>query len=381
MDNKPLRIGMLGFGAMGKAHAYAVATLPFFYAALPFTANIVGVATTSPERAAAKVAPLGLTATTEEALLADPTVDIIDICTPNICHADAIRRALAAGKHVLCEKPLGISAEEGAELATLAAASGKVCRVVFNNRFIPAVMRAKQLIDEGRLGRILSFHAAYLHNSCCDPAKPAGWKQNADICGGGVLFDLGSHVIDLVRHLCGEFAAVTGMAQIGFPDRAGMDGQAWQTNADEAFYLLAELACGARGTIVASKLSLGAQDDLTLDIRGTQGSLRFSLMEPNWLEFYDNTLPGEPIGGDRGYTRIECVGRTPAPGGAFPSPKASVGWLRGHVGSMYAFLDAVAQNDRVTGPTFADGAVINAIMEAAYTSAKTGARVEIGAAR
>ncbi len=380
MNKQTLRIGMLGFGAMGKAHAYAVTNLPYFYGDLPFTAAIAGVATSSPERAAAKVSPYGFAPTTEEALLADPTIDIIDICTPNIYHADAIKRALAAGKHVLCEKPLGISAAEGAELAALAEASGKVCRVVFNNRFIPAVMRAKQLIDEGRLGRILSFHAAYLHNSCCDPAKPAGWKQNADICGGGVLFDLGSHVIDMVRHLCGEFAAVSGMAQIGFADRAGMDGQPWQTNADEAFYLMAELACGARGTIVASKLSTGASDDLTFDIRGTLGALRFSMMEPSWLEFYDATAPGEPIGGVRGYTRIECVGRTPAPGGMFPSPKASIGWLRGHVGSMYAFLDAVACGGTAS-PTFADGAAINAIMEAAYASAASGQRVVLEGGR
>lgn len=238
-------------------------------------------------------------------------------------------------------------------------------------------MRAKQLVDEGKLGHILTFHAAYLHNSCCNPAKPAGWKQNADICGGGVLFDLGSHIIDLVRHLCGEFTAVSGMAQIGFPERAGMDGQPWKTNADEAFYLLAELACGARGTIVASKLSTGANDDLTLDIRGTAGSIRFSLMEPNWLDFYDAAQLGEPIGGLRGFTRIECVGRAPAPGGMFPSPKAPVDWLRGHIGSMYAFLDAVSRNDSTTGPTFADGAAVDAIMEAAYSSAQSGRRVTL----
>ncbi|MBR7184716.1 MAG: Gfo/Idh/MocA family oxidoreductase [Clostridia bacterium] len=374
--NKPrLNIGMLGFGAMGKAHAYAVANLPYFYGDLPFSARIAAVATSSAERAAAKAAPYGLTAADEAAILADPAIDIIDVCTPNRFHADAIRAALAAGKHVLCEKPLGITAAEAAELAALAKASGKVCRVVFNNRFFPAVMRAKQLIDEGRLGRILSFHAAYLHNSCCDPAKPAGWKQNADICGGGVLFDLGSHVIDMVRYLCGEFTAVSGMAQIGFADRAGMDGQPWKTNADEAFYLMAELSCGARGTIVASKLSLGASDDLHFDIRGTRGALRFSMMEPSWLEYYDAEAEGEPIGGVRGFTRIECVGRAPAPGGNFPSPKASVGWLRGHIGSMYAFLDAVSRGDAESGPTFADGAAINAIMEAAYASAQSGHRV------
>ena len=376
MNKQTLRIGMLGFGAMGKAHAYAVTNLPYFYGDLPFTAAIAGVATSSPERAAARVAPYGLTPTTEEALLADPTIDIIDICTPNIYHADAVRRALAAGKHVLCEKPLGISAAEGAELADLAANSGKVCRVVFNNRFIPAVMRAKQLIDEGRLGRILSFHAAYLHNSCCDPAKPAGWKQNADICGGGVLFDLGSHVIDMVRHLCGEFSAVTGMAQIGFADRAGMDGQPWQTNADEAFYMICGTRDGAMGTVTVSKLTQGANDELSFSVNGELGSLSFSLMDPNYLNFYDATVEGSPIGGVRGQTRIECVGRYPSPATGFPTPKAPVGWLRGHIGSMAAYLTAVYE-DRPASPSFADGAYVQSVMEAAQQSAETRREVSL----
>ncbi|MBR7137883.1 MAG: Gfo/Idh/MocA family oxidoreductase [Clostridia bacterium] len=362
---------------MGKTHAYAVANLPFFYDALPFTAEIAGVCTTS-ARTAEKAVPFGLCPVPDEdALINDPTIDIIDICTPNRFHYATAKKAITAGKHVLCEKPLGITAAESAELAVLAAARGRVCRVVFNNRFIPAIMRAKQLIDEGRLGRILTFEAAYLHNSCCDPERPAGWKQNADICGGGVLFDLGSHVIDLVCYLCGPFAAVTGMEQIAFPQRAGKDGQPWQTNADEAFYLLAELTCGARGTIVASKLSTGANDDLTLDIRGTDGAIRFSLMEPNYLEFYDATAPADPIGGLRGYTRIECVGRTPAPGGGFPSPKAPIGWLRGHVGSMYSYLDAVIRGDTSGAPDFSDGARVSLIMEAAYQSAKSGCRISI----
>ncbi|MBQ2767508.1 MAG: Gfo/Idh/MocA family oxidoreductase [Clostridia bacterium] len=376
MPNNALKIGILGFGAMGKAHAYAITNLPYFYSTLPFSASIAGVCASTPERTQARVAPFGLpAASSEDSLINDPNIDIIDICTPNRFHYASIKKALAAGKHVLCEKPLGMTEQEGAELAELAAKSGRVCRVVFNNRFIPAIMRAKQLIEEGRLGRILSFHAAYLHNSCLDPAKPAGWKQNADICGGGVLYDLGSHVIDLIIHLCGPVSAVSGMAQIGFTERTGMNGENWQTNADEAFYLMAELACGAHGTMTLSKLSIGANDDLTLDIRGTQGAIRFSLMEPSFLEFYDAASPDQPIGGLRGFTRIECVGRTPAPGGAFPSPKAPVGWLRGHIGSMYAFLDAVHRGDTQSGPTFAQGAEINRIMAAAYRSAECGQRI------
>ena len=222
MQNNTLKIGMLGFGAMGKAHAYAVTNLPYFYGALPFSAVIAGVCTSSPDRARAAVTPYGLTAVAhEDELIANPDIDIIDICTPNRLQYASICKALETGKHILCEKPLGISAEEGAELAAMAQASGKVCRVVFNNRFIPAVMRAKQLIDEGAIGDVLSFHAAYLHNSCLDPNKAAGWKQSGEY-GAGVLRDLGSHIIDLIYYLCGDFDSVYARKQIAFPERFGV---------------------------------------------------------------------------------------------------------------------------------------------------------------
>ena len=156
-----------------------------------------------------------------------------------------------------------------------------------------------------------------------------------------MLFDLGSHCIDLIYYLCGEFASVRGMSQIAFPTRSGMKGEVWQTNADEAFYILCSLKNGAKGTISVSKLVNGANDDLNFAVYGEKGSLKFSLMQPNFLYYYDATQPQDTPGAVSGYTAIECVGRYPAPGGTFPSPKAPQGWLRGHVGSLYAFLDAV----------------------------------------
>ena len=150
-----------------------------------------------------------------------------------------------------------------------------------------------------------------------------------------------------------------------------MDGMPWKTNADEAFYMLAKLKSGACGTISASKVAVGANDDISLEISGEKGALRFSLMDPNWLYFYDNTLPEQPLGGSRGYTRVECVGRYPEPGGSFPSPKASSSWLRGHVGSMYHFLDSVYHNVQ-DAPDFRDGAYVQSVMAAAYRSAELG---------
>ncbi len=378
LTKSSIRIGLLGFGSMGKTHAYAVHNLAYFYKDLPFSAEIAGVCTTSMERSRAVCAEYGFEIATdsEDVLINDPSIDVIDICTPNIYHFESIKKAIAAGKHIYCEKPLCVSLAEADEAAFLAKNSDKIHTIVFNNRFIPAIMRAKELVDEGRLGRILSFRVDYQHNSAMNVAKNAGWKQNKDICGGGVLFDLGSHVIDLIYHLCGPIAAVSAATQIAFPVRAGKNGEAWQTNADEAVYMLAKLKNGAVGTIGASKIAVGANSDIFLEIFGEKGAIRFSLMEPSWLYFFDGTIPEAPLGGMRGFTRIECVARFPAPGGMFPPAKSAIGWIQGHVHAMYSFLDAVYIGKQ-NAPDFMDARHIQAVMEAAYTSADSGRWEEV----
>ncbi len=364
-----MKIGILGFGGMGKTHAYSIANLKYFYSPLGFDAEVKGICTRNVSRAEALCAQYGVgkAYANEDEMIADPEIDVIDICTPNIAHYDTLKKAIAAGKHIYCEKPLCTTAAEAAEIARLAKEKGIVNAVVFNTRFLLPVIRAKELVEAGKIGDVLSFRGAFLHSSSADPNKPAGWKQNKDICGGGVLFDLGSHIIDLIYYLCGEFEAVSGMSQIAYKTRAGMDGTTWETNADEAFYMTARLKSGACGTISVGKIMHGTNDDHSFEIYGTKGSIKFDLMEPNFLWFYDATAP-ECV---RGYTKVECCGRYPAPGGVFPGVKAPIGWLRGHVGSMYNFLSAVAEN-KMPVPSFEDAAHIQAVMESAYRSAETG---------
>ncbi len=364
---KEIRIGLLGFGAMGKTHLNAINNLPFYYNDLPFSARVTSIVTAHRESAekAASLYAIPHVAATEEEIINDPTIDVIDVCTPNIFHYDTVCRALRAGKHVYCEKPLAVNCAQAREMADLAKKQGVTAQIVFNNRFMSAAMRARQLIDEGRLGRIISFRGEYLHTSAIFADKPIGWKQNRDVCGGGVLFDLGSHVIDMIYYLCGRFASVVGASQIAFPDRVGSDGQPWKTNADEAFYMLARLENGAMGTVEVSKIAAGSNDDLKIEVRGEKGALRFSLMDPNFLYFYDATRKDGVLGGERGYQAIECVGRYPAPGGTFPGMRAPIGWLRGHIGSMYSFLSAVAEG-REGCPSFDDGAHVQWVMEQAY---------------
>lgn len=374
-----MNIGLLGFGSMGRTHTWAVENLKFYYKELAFDAKISGVYTRTPETAenAAKTFGFDFAAKSEDELINSDSIDIIDICTPNTSHFETLKKAINAGKHVYCEKPLCTSAAEALEIAELAEKKGVIGKIVFNNRYLAAIMRAKELVDSGRLGRILSFRCAYLHSSCTDVNKNAGWKQNRDICGGGVLFDLGSHAIDLVYHLCGKFKEVNGRSQIAFASRRGMNGEVWETNADEAFYMTAELECGAVGTIEANKIAVGANDDLTLEIYGTDGSIRFSLMDPNFLMFYDNTKPTGDFGGEKGFVRIECVGRYAAPAGVFPGIKAPTGWLRGHLGSMYAFLDAVYKNDASSRPSLYDAYHVQRVMEAGYESDRLGKNVKV----
>ena len=362
-----MKIGLLGFGSMGKTHAYCVSNLPYFFDG-DTDVQITSVCTKNLKNAeyfAKRYSIPSYTDNEDDIIYGD--VDIVDICTPNIYHYESAKKAILAGKHVYCEKPLAVTYEQAKELASLARSKGVVAQVVFNNRFLAPVMRAKEIIESGRIGRILSFNARYLHSSALDTSKKAGWKQNKDICGGGVLFDLGSHAVDMIYHLCGEFDEVIGKSQIAYPVRCGADGKEWATNADEAFYMIATLKCGARGTIEVSKITTGANDDFTFEIHGERGSIRFELMEPNFLYVYLNEKQDGDFGGDRGYAKIECVNRYPYPAGVFPGQKAPVGWLRGHIGSYYSFIDAV-KTGKAPSPSFDEGAHVQKILECAYKS-------------
>ena len=138
--------------------------------------------------------------------------------------------------------------------------------------------------------------------------------------------------------------------------------------------MIATLTCGAVGTLTVGKINIGENDGLTFSIYGTDGAVKFDLMEPNWLWFYDSHAEGGVYGGSRGFTKIECVGRYEAPGGKFPSPKAPEGWMRGHIGSMYSFLDSVFTG-RIPCPSFEDGYKVQVILDAAHRSFSEGKEI------
>ncbi len=364
-----MNIGFIGFGAMGKVHALAAESIKYFYDAEDISPRLYGVCASDENNARRYAERFGFKKVYKDfkELVDDPAIDVVDICTPNVYHYDALKYALEKGKNIYCEKPLCASEEEALEIAEASRGAASVCGVVFNTRFLLPVIRAKELISSGALGKILSYNIAFLHSSATDPSR-TGWKQDRRYCGGGVLYDLGSHAFDLAEYLVSPVARVSGTSQIAYEKRRSFDGEeGWKTNADEAFYALTEGSSGERGVIRVGKIFQGTNDDFTFEIYGERGSLRFSLMEPNWLYYYDGTAPGNI----RGETRIECVGRYPSPATGFPGVKAPVGWLRGHIGSLFNYLDAVSKGTPVS-PSFEDGARNLKVLDSAYLSDSRG---------
>ena len=361
---KVINVGVIGFGFMGKTHIYGYKTIPLYYSSLPFKINLIGICANHLGNAQNACETLGFEYATDDMqkIINDKRIDTINICTPNYLHKQALLSALDAGKNIYCDKPLTISYADASEVAKKAKITKVITQMALQYRFYPATLRAKQLIEQGALGRILSFRACYLHSGSVDPNKPIGWKQDLTQGGGGVLVDLGSHVLDLLYHLMGEVNDFTCKTQIIYEKRPDKNGKMIYITAEDAAYMILSMKNGAMGTVEVSKIATGSNDELRLEIHGDKGAISFNLMEPDWLDFYDNSLPDKPLGGRKGYTRIECVGRYETPGNIFPGPKFTIGWLRGHVHCLYNFLSCISEN-RSASPSFEDACYIQGIIE------------------
>ena len=364
-----LRIGIVGFGFMGKTHTYGYKTIPLYYNNLPFKIKLVGVCDSILEVAqrAKEILDFEFATDNPDDIFNRTDIDIVDMCTPNIFHKEAVLKALKAGKNVYCDKPLATSYEETKEITGMLGKYDVITQMALQYRFFPATMRAKELLEEGHIGKIMSFRACYLHSGSVDSKKPISWKQDKKFGGGGVLFDLGSHVLDIMYYLLGEYSSIFAKTEIVYSQRPDKNGNLVNIEADDVAFMIAKMKNGGTGTIEASKVATGVNDELRFEIHGDKGAIRFNLMDPNWLEYYDNTLPEAPLGGTKGYMRIECVQRFKKPGGDFPSSKFSIGWIRSHVHSLYNFLSCVYEK-RQASPSFKEGAYIQYIMEKAYES-------------
>lgn len=216
-------------------------------------------------------------------LINDPEIDLIDIYTPNDTHFMIFKAALEGDKHVYVEKPLALNLAQAEEMTRLAQSSGRVVQIAFNYRFIPAVMKAKQLIEEGFLGDVISFSGEYLHTGYLQPDRPMSWRLSRERSGGGALVDLGSHIIDLMLYLVGPFDKLLAqtMTYIDHRPAAAGSSRMVRVEVDDHSQHLIDLPGGGVGTIEVSRVSQGTTDDLNLEIYGRNGALKLDAMDPN----------------------------------------------------------------------------------------------------
>lgn len=371
-----LGVGIVGYGFIGKVHAFSHWTIPWYYTKPPVETKLVGVCTSRPEtaEAAKKHGGFEFCTTDYRDILARDDIQIVHCCTPNSEHAPFLLDALKAGKHIYCDKPITKTVDEAETVWAAAKDAKTIHQMTFNYRFAAPMLKAKELTTEGALGRVFTFRAAYLHAGYVDPTRPMSWRLTLEKGGAGAVADLGAHIFDLVRYLLGDITAVNATLETMIKERPFKDGGVGKVEVDDMAFATARLADGALGTFEASRLATGAQDELRLEIHGSKGAISFNLMDPNWLDFYDNTATGSPLGGRRGFTRIETVQRYPDAG--WPGPKFSPGWLRFHVASVYDFLSNVAAG-RQGAPSFADGLACQRVIDACQRSSEKKTWVEI----
>jgi len=353
-------VGMLGYAFMGKAHAHAYKTL--FYVAwppplVPRLAVVAGRDEPS-VRAAAERYGFDRAVTRWEDVVADPAVDLFDNCGPNHLHAEPTIAAVEAGKHVICEKPLGRDADESFGIWQAAEAAGVVHMCAFNYRFVPAIRLARELIAGGRLGKVLHVRGRYLQD--WGATSEEQWRFDRSLAGSGALGDIGSHLVDLVRYLVGEITAVTASTRTFQPERS----------VDDAFGAVCELDQGALGTLEASRFAPGRKNGLALEVNAEDGSLAFDLERPNEL------LVSEGGAGFR--TTLVTEPEHPFGGWWWP-PGHVIGWEHTFVHELEHLLGAIAGRNEVAphGATFEDGYRAAEVCDAILRSSVAGAREEV----
>ena len=369
-----IKVGIIGFGFIGKVHAYGHLNIPLFYSPCDFRSQIAAVCTSHQETAEKGAAQIGaLKAVTDfHEITENPDIDVVDICTPNDRHCEAVLSAIKNQKHIYCDKPLTATYTEALQIQEALKGYKGISQMTLHNRFFPVTLKAKQMIEEGLIGDILEFRGSYLHSGSSDPNAPLKWKLSSE-AGGGVIADLGSHILDLMEHLIGPFDALTAATHIAYPDRpsASDPTKRVKVTAEDNMLTTIRLANGAVGNVSASKIATGTEDEVSFEIHGSKGALKLVAGDLHHLFYYDCSRPGKPIGGTRGWTAIDCGGRYEAPAGGFPTPKASIGWLRGHMHCLYNFLSNVSAG-RPSSPDLARGIYVQGLMEKVRDAAKSG---------
>jgi len=385
-----LGIGLVGTKFMGRAHSNAWMSAPRFFN-LPLVVNMRAVAGTKVQDVAEFSQRWGWQCCSDEwqDLVTDPQIDLIDNCTPNHVHAEVSIAALAAGKHVACEKPLAGTLDDARRMrdaAKKAAAKGIKTFVWFNYRRCPAVAFAHQLVNEGKLGRIFHVRASYLQD-WGGPSTPLLWRFQGKLAGSGAHGDLNAHIIDMARFITGEeVTEVVGAIEETFikerdvvestggaiagkgAKRAVRGSRKGKSTVDDAVLFMARMSGGAIASFEASRLATGNQNRNQIEINGEKGSLKFDFERMNELQWWDHTLPARL----RGWSRVMCTDAT--------HPYAANYWPAAHVlGYEHGFVSQAADTVMVLGgkkpvvaiPDFADAYETQRVLEAAIRCART----------
>jgi predicted dehydrogenase len=393
--DRQLRVGMVGYAFMGAAHSQAWRTVNRVYD-LPARARMALICGRDAGKVADAADRLGWEAYTTDwrDLVARDDIDVVDVCTPGDSHAEIALAALAAGKHVLCEKPLANTVAEARAMTAAAAtaqAAGVRSMCGFNYRRVPAVTMMRQLVADGRLGVIRHVRATYLQDWIVDPQFPLVWRLQRDRAGSGALGDIGAHIIDLTQYVTGR--RITGVSAVtetfvkerplpagssglvatvdgAAVDGNGADGRRPATGTvtvDDAAVFVARLDGGVLATYEASRFATGRKNSLRVEINGSLGTVVFDLERLNELEFYDATRPTA----EQGFSRILVTeGEHPYMSAWWP-PGHIIGYEHSFTHQMRDFLEAVATGTD-PAPSFADALQVQLVLDAVTRSAELG---------
>ena len=366
---KEIRVGIVGTKFMGRAHSNAYLDVAHFFdlPARPVLCAACGRNVSDLEAFADRFG-WQTTETSWERLVRRDDVDLVDICTSNVTHMPIAVAAARAGKHVLCEKPIAMNADQARHMLDAVRQAGVRHMVAFNYRRVPAIALAVQLIEEGKIGEIRHFNAVYYQDWLVDPSSPIVWRHDAKEAGSGAHGDMNAHTVDLARYLAGEIEAVSGAQEIFVVERPLGDGSGTGTvTADDAMVFLARFSGGALGSFMATRFATGRKNYLRLEIFGSKGALVFNLERLNELEFTSRQDP-EP---ERGFRTIMVTESSHPYVSAWWPPGHIIGWEHTFIHEVRDLLLAIDKGEAVY-PDFYDGLRCQQVLDAVVQSSLSG---------
>lgn len=365
---KEIHIAIIGTRFMGRAHTNAWIDVPNFFD-LPFQPVLKAACDIDPalEESFARRYGWESFETSWEKVVSRDDIDVVDICTSNASHMPIALAAASAGKHVICEKPLAMNADQAREMAEAADHAGVVNMTAFNYRRVPAVQHAKQMIGEGKLGRIYHFNAVYLQDFFADPGFTWLWRCDKEIAGSGAHGDMNAHIVDLARYLLGEFESVSGAMETFTTQRPKPDGSMGRVTVDDATYFMARFHNGALGSFNATRCASGRKNHMRIEIYGSKGSLVFNLERLNELEYFS----ASDAAGDQGFRNIIVTEKEHPYIHKWWPPGHIIGWEHTFIHEIGDFLTAIASDQKAT-PDFEDGYRCQQVLDAVTQSAQKG---------